>query len=162
LSIYNKIPKWTGGLSTNLVYKNFDFGIYMYTRQDYGSRIGVLTDQAGCVRYNSINVDFWTPQNPTNAYPQPTPTATQDLLVNSDYSFRDLSFVRLKNINFGYTLPESVSRKILSKKVRMYLAVDNPYIWTKRDYVGLDPENCNATSDYRPLTTFLVGINAKF
>lgn len=40
--------------------------------------------------------------------------------------------------------------------------VENPYTWTKSDYVGLDPENCNSYTDHRPLTSFIFGVNASF
>lgn len=162
LFTYNKIPKWTAGLSTGFNYKNFDLNVYFYTRQKYGQVIGVLTDEAGSTRYNHLNVDYWTPDNPTNACPKPAITNPQELLVNSDYAYRDLSFIRLKNINLGYTLPKKVSQRFRSDKFRVYFMVENPYTWTKSDYVGLDPENCNAYTDPRPLTSFVFGVNASF
>ena len=162
LFTYNKIPKWTAGLSTGLYYKNFDLNIYFYTRQKYGQVLGLLTDEAGSTRYNHLNVDFWTPDNPTNACPKPAITNPQDLLVSSDYAYRDLSFIRLKNINLGYTLPKEISKKFYSEKFRVYFMVENPYTWTKSDYVGLDPENCNSYTDHRPLTSFIFGVNASF
>ena len=58
---FNKIPKWTAGLSTGFYYKNFDLNVYFYTRQKYGQLLGVLTDEAGSTRYNHLDVDFWTP-----------------------------------------------------------------------------------------------------
>ena len=162
LYTFNKIPKWTAGLSTGLYWKNFDLNIYLYTRQNYGAVLGVLTDEAGSTRYNHLDVDFWTPENPTNACPKPEITNPQSLLTGSDYAYRDLSFVRLKNINLGYTLPKEISQKFHSEKFRVYFMVDNPCTWTKGDYVGLDPENCNAYTDHRPLTSFIFGINASF
>ncbi|MDR1200721.1 MAG: SusC/RagA family TonB-linked outer membrane protein [Tannerellaceae bacterium] len=162
LFIYNRIPKWTAGFSTGLYYKDFDLNIYFYTRQKYGQILGVLTDEAGSTRYNHLDVDFWTPDNPTNACPKPAITNQQNLLVQSDYAYRDLSFIRLKNINLGYTLPKKVSRKFHSERFRVYFMVENPYTWTKSDYVGLDPENCNSYTDHRPLTSFVFGINASF
>jgi TonB-linked SusC/RagA family outer membrane protein len=162
LFIYNRIPKWTAGLSTGLYYKDFDLNIYFYTRRKYGQVLGVLTDEAGSTRYNHLNVDFWTPDNPANACPKPAITNSQNLLIQSDYAYRDLSFIRLKNINLGYTLPKKVSRKFHSERFRVCFMVENPYTWTKSDYVGLDPENCNSYTDHRPLTSFVFGINASF
>lgn len=136
--------------------------VYFYTRQKYGQVLGVLTDEAGSTRYNHLNVDFWTPDNPSNTCPKPVITNPQELLTSSDYAYRDLSFIRLKNINVGYTLPKEISKKFYSEKFRMYFMVENPYTWTKSDYVGLDPENCNAYTDHRPLTSFVFGVNATF
>lgn len=162
LFTYNRIPKWIAGLSSGLYYKDFDLNIYFYTRQKYGQVLGVLTDEAGSTRYNHLDVDFWTPDNPTNTAPKPVITNPQNLLVSSDYAYRDLSFVRLKNINLGYTLPKDISSKFHCEKFRLYFMIENPYIWTKSDYVGLDPENSNSYTDHRPLTSFIFGVNASF
>ena len=129
---------------------------------DYGEVLGVLTTEAGSSRTNHLDVDFWTPENPTNESPKPVLSNSQDLLVKSDYAYRDLSFVRVKNINLGYTLPLHVSQKILSNRLRVYFLVDNPFIITGKKYVGLDPENCNSYTDHRPLTSFVFGVNASF
>lgn len=161
LFIYNKIPKWVGGFSTNLEYKQFDLGVYLYSRMDYGNRLGILTFELGGTRLNQLKGDYWTPENPTNA--QPKPNAVGDgYLMGSSFAFRDQSFVRVKNINLGYTLPTSLTNRIKSNKIRVYVAVDNPYLWTKDEYVGLDPENANSEADARPLTTVMIGLNAKF
>jgi TonB-dependent starch-binding outer membrane protein SusC len=161
LFIYNKIPKWVGGFSSNFEYKNFDLGIYLYTRLDYGDRLGILTYDFGSTRFNHLKGNYWTPDNPTNVQPKPNPVSDGYLMASS-FAFRDKSFVRLKNINFGYTLPTTVTSRIRSNSMRVYLAVDNPYLWTKDEYVGLDPENANSEGDARPLTTFMIGLNAKF
>ena len=58
LHTFNKIPKWTAGLSTGFYYKNFDLNVYFYTRQKYGQLLGVLTDEAGSTRYNHLDVEF--------------------------------------------------------------------------------------------------------
>jgi TonB-linked SusC/RagA family outer membrane protein len=160
--IHNRIPKWTGGLSTSLTYKNFDFNAYAYTRLDYGEVIGVLTTEAGSSRLNHLDVDFWTPENPSNTFPKPVNSNSQPLLVQSNYAFRDLSFIRLKNVNLGYTFPTNLLRHFKAEKLRVYLAVDNPFVWTLDKFEGLDPENGKSYGDHRPLTTFLVGLNVNF
>ena len=85
-------------------------------------------------------------------------------LAGSSWAWRDLSFVRIKNINLGYTLPLKISRKFYCKSLRMYAAVDNPFLFTNSDYkgIGLDPENCISEASARPLTTFMFGLNLKF
>ena len=162
LVIHNRIPKWTGGISTSLKYKNFDLNCYAYTRQNYGEVIGVLTNEAGSSRLNHINVDFWTPENPSNTFPKPVNSNPQPLLVQSNYAFRDLSFVRLKNVNLGYTFPSAALQQIKAEKLRIYLAVDNPFVWTMHKFEGLDPENTKSYGDHRPMTSFLIGLNVNF
>lgn len=162
LVIHNRIPKWTGGLSTSFRYRNFDFGAYAYTRQNYGEVIGVLTDEAGSSRHNHLVVDYWTPENPSTTFPRPVNSNSQPLLVQSDYAFRDLSFIRLKNINLGYTFPSGRLQAIKAERLRVYFSVDNPFVWTTHKFEGLDPENTKAYGDHRPLTTFLTGLNVTF
>ena len=164
LSIYNMIPKWTGGLSSSLNYKNWDFNFYLYTRQNYGQSLGVLTNQAGSSssRFNHLDVDFWTPTNPSNTFPKPKIADPEPLLAQSNYVYRDLSFVRLKNVNVGYNFPRQLIQKISAENIRIYLAVDNPYVWTLHEIEALDPENCLSFSSHRPLTTFIIGVNINF
>ena len=164
MTIYNKIPKWLAGLTISGQYKDFDFSIYAYGRFDYGTRMGSLTYDTGSTRFNQIGIyDFWTYLNPINEYPRPT-LANNAYLSGSTWAWRDLSFVRIKNINLGYTLPKEVSHKFKCNNFRVYVAVDNPFLFTRKDYkgVGLDPENCNSEAFARPLTTFMFGLNMKF
>jgi TonB-linked SusC/RagA family outer membrane protein len=164
MDIYNKIPKWLAGLSISAQYKNFDFSVYSYGRFDYGTRMGSLTYDQGSCRFNQIGVsDFWTADNPTNACPRPE-IAAIGYESGSSWAWRDLSFVRIKNINLGYTLPAAIIGKIGGKSARIYIGVDNPFIFTKSAYkgIGLDPENCNSEASARPLTTYMVGVNVKF
>lgn len=164
MTIMNKIPKWLAGLTISAQYRQFDLSIYTYGRFNYGTRMGSITYEASSTRFNQVGItDFWTPENPTNVHPAPDLYANS-YLSGSSWAWRDLSFVRIKNINLGYTLPTDISRKFGSKHTRLYLAVDNPFLFTKSDYkgIGLDPENCNSEASARPLTTFIFGLNVKF
>lgn len=164
MTIMNKIPKWLAGVTINAQYRQFDLSIYTYGRFNYGTRMGSITYEASSTRFNQVGItDFWTPENPTNVHPAPDLYANS-YLSGSSWAWRDLSFVRIKNINLGYTLPVNVSRKFGSKHTRLYLAVDNPFLFTKKAYkgIGLDPENCNSEASARPLTTFIFGLNVKF
>jgi len=160
--VYNRIPKFVGGFSSTIRYKALDFSIYLYSRLDYGALLGIITmPDFGAANWNQKNYNFWTPQNPTNDGPQPA--ETRDAYAQgSSYAYRDLSFVRLKNVNFGYTLPQNISKKIKCNSFRLFVVIDNPYVWTKSDYIGIDPENCNSPIDARPLRSVAIGINAKF
>jgi len=164
MDIYNKIPKWLAGMTINAQYKQFDFSIYTYGRFGYGTRMETLTYDTSSCRFNQIGIyDFWTYLNPINGHPRPS-LEKNSYLAGSSWAWRDLSFVRIKNINLGYTLPLKISRKFYCKSLRMYAAVDNPFLFTNSDYkgIGLDPENCNSEASARPLTTFMFGLNLKF
>ncbi|WP_153800569.1 SusC/RagA family TonB-linked outer membrane protein [Foetidibacter luteolus] len=162
LMILNRVPKWTGGLSSTIRYKNFDFNFYMYTRQGYGEVLGLLTDEAGSTRYGHLNVNFWTPENQSNSFPKPQVTNPQDLLVSSTYAFRDLSFIRLKTLNLGYRFSNKLSERVGLKSLRAYVTVDNPFLWTMNKLEVLDPENSRSYPEHPPMTTFIFGVNVQF
>ena len=162
-NIYNSIPRYIGGLSSELSYRNWDLNMYMYARLGYERRLGVLTSQqgAGSSRFNHLRVDYWTPDNPTNEYPRPTADA-DPLRVQSNASMRNLSFIRLKNINIGYTFPTEISQRIRMSHLRGYVMIDNPFVWTYDDLPALDPENALNYSNHPPITSFNVGLNIIF
>lgn len=160
--IYNRIPKLTGGLNTTLRYKHLDLNLYFYTRAGYGQLCDFLTYEAGSSRMNHLDVDFWTPEHQSKTFPKPIGSNPQPLLVQSDYAYRNLSFIRLKNVNIGYTFPARMIEKIKANRLRMYVAVDNPFVWTFNKFGGLDPENCLSYSSHRPLTSFVFGLNVSF
>lgn len=160
--IYNKIPKFIGGLNTTLKYKRLDLNLYFYSRFGYGQVIDFLTFEAGSSRWNHLDVDFWTPDNPSNTFPSPVVSNAQPLLVQSDYAYRDLSFVRLKNMNLGYTFSAQQMERIKSNRLRIYMAVDNPFVWTFNKFEGPDPENSLSYYSHRPLTSFVFGLNVTF
>lgn len=160
--IFNKIPKVTGGLSTALRYKNWDMNLYFYTRLGYGEVLPILTHEAGSSRFNHLDVDFWTKDNPTNESPKPIGSNSQNLLIQSDYAYKNLSFIRLKNVNIGYTFMPQIIEKIKANKLRVYMAVDNPFVWTFNKFEGIDPENGISYTSHRPMTSFVFGLNVSF
>jgi TonB-linked SusC/RagA family outer membrane protein len=159
--IYNKIPKLVGGLSTSLTYKQFDFSIYSYSRLNYGSLMGIINiPDFPTANWNQLRYNFWTVNNPTNDGPMPA--ETRDAYTQgSSYAFRDLSFVRIKNINAGYTISTEMLSKYKLNSLRVFVVLDNPFLFTRKDYIGIDPENANSPMDARPLRSIAIGINAK-
>ncbi|MFB9296409.1 SusC/RagA family TonB-linked outer membrane protein [Persicitalea jodogahamensis] len=162
----NPNPKFIFGASTNLEYKNFDFSaflsgsqgndIYNISRLSFENPLGQRNLLAGVV-------DRWTPTNPSNQY---VSGFVAGRLPITDYAIEDGSFVRLKNITLGYTLPaiKGISR------LRVYVSGNNLLTLTK--YTGFDPEvNTYAGSNtaigvdnlvYPQAKSFLGGIQLTF
>src|SRR5699024_5797959 len=99
-------PKWSGGIENSINYKGFDLSIYVY------ARIGQMMDYEYYDNYkpggveNGANVDYWTPDNPTNAFPRPNAALSQDnYQYYSTLSYESGSFVKIRNATLGYTLP---------------------------------------------------------
>ncbi len=161
------IPKWSGGVTTRFSYKGFDLNAFIYARIGQTIISGFhrdLNQLAG--RYEQMKVDYWTPNNPTNEFPQPK--SNQEFPVNNGAIINfDGSFVKLRNINFGYTFSNKIAEKMGLESLRIFTSIQQPMIWSKyRDkYNGVDPETQNNTVDRNviPATRVAtVGLNVRF
>jgi TonB-linked SusC/RagA family outer membrane protein len=166
--IGSEIPDWSGSLTSRFSFKGFDASIIIYARigQTLLSGFHQNNNQlAG--RYQQIKVDYWTPKNPTNEFPQPN--KDQEFPVrNETLIYFDGSFVKIRNINFGYTLPNEWTKKLGIESLRIFSSIQQPKIWSSyiSKYNGVDPEvseNGSANSGVTPATKVItVGLNLKF
>src|SRR5690606_29989229 len=98
--------------------------------------------------------DYWTPENPTNAFPRPN--AAGGLQYLSTLQYISGSFLKLRNVTLGYTLPPSVMDRLNMSSIRIYLSAVNPL--TVSHTKGYDPER--GGSENFPMTrSFLIGAN---
>ena len=156
------VPKLVGGMTHRFEYKGFDLSILTFAR--FGSMI--QSPFHGSFRYlsgriNQYNVDYWTKNNPTNAYPQPN--ANQESpLYGSTLSYMDGSFTKIRNINFGYNFSPKTAQKLKMQSLRMYVSAQNPFVFSPytSKFNGIDPEF--PTTSTPPVRTFLAGLNLKF
>ena len=132
----NAQPKFTYGLNTTLKYKQFDLLIAI--AGSYGNKLynGLATRLTkGSTYYNSLAVvaDRWTPTHPSNEIQK----ASNDLTVVSDSRYvENASYLRVKNIQLGYTFP--VPQITRDARLRLYLSLQN--FFTITNYSGYDPE----------------------
>ncbi len=157
------VPDWSGGLSSRLSYKGLNFSILVYTRQ--GQMVNSsLHDVAGNSwegRYNNMNFNYWTPENPSNEIP--IPRQGNQPLYASALRYREGSFTKVKNITLGYELTNSLIRTESISGLEVYFSALNPLIFAEYDLV--DPETANGNVGINnPLSTktFMVGIKARF
>ncbi|MDC6363726.1 MULTISPECIES: SusC/RagA family TonB-linked outer membrane protein [Flavobacteriaceae] len=134
-------PDFTYGLNLGMEYKNFDLSvlfqgsegndIYNFTRffTDFNSFPG-----AKSYRYQNS----WSPDNTSGGLPQLTNNPAQHYSSASTYYIEDGSYLRLKNIQLGYNLPEALTSKIGVESLRLFIQGKNLFTWTQ--YSGLDPE----------------------
>lgn len=164
-------PKWIAGLTSKIQYKNLDFTVAAYTRQGYITRSAALSSISVFGRYNDLNLDYWTPENPSNTFPRPNADRESPLDRNV-LSYVDGSFVRIRNITLGYNFDSKISEMIGLEKIRLYATAQNPFLFTASDLQGYDPETgrgnlddgiLNLANDYTATPrTFLFGINVSF
>ncbi len=143
------IPKFTAGLNFGLNWKGFDFS--MFFQGAFGQKIYVqyLNDSEGFYRGFPTTLRYynehWTPENHSTTQPRAAWGATQNRKVSTRF-LEDGSYMRLKNVQLGYTFKLPESWKI--SHLRAYIAGSNLLTFT--GYTGLDPEmtvNANSTSE---------------
>ncbi|HEY6900889.1 MAG TPA: SusC/RagA family TonB-linked outer membrane protein, partial [Puia sp.] len=149
-------PKWTASLGNNFRYKNFDASFFMYAA--VGQTVYHDLDMRFDGRYNQPKLDYWTPNNPASKYPRPL-LGTAGLNFVSQLNYYSGSFLRMKNISLGYTMPPGLVKKAYLQKFRLYASVQNPFVITK--FPGTDPEGATGF-DEPSITSYLLGVNIVF
>ena len=132
----NSQPDFTYGFNTSLNYKRWDLLVSL--SGSYGNKLynGLATRLTkGSTYYNALAVvaDRWTPTNPSNTIQKANDNLT---IVSDDRYVENASYLRVKNIQLGYTLP--VPQITKDARVRLYLSLQN--FFTITSYSGYDPE----------------------
>jgi TonB-linked SusC/RagA family outer membrane protein len=149
----NATPKFIGGLSNTFRYKNFDLsllltyqlGFYVY----YGTG-ATLTDQRFWNNSTDI-LNHWTTPGQVAKYPKVVfgDNVSNGTSFPSDFNVYRGDFLKVKTVNFGYTIPKTFLNKIGVSSVRVYVSGQNLFVFTK--YPGPDPEvGSNGTANSSP------------
>jgi len=135
----NPIPDYTMGFNFQMNYKNLDFAVYTYASLG-NDMVRNYERTLSDVNHTNYVLDRWTGEGSTNTTPRVTTDATTNT-VFSDYFVEDASYLRIQNIQLGYSLNSKVIDKIGITKFRVYTGVNNLYTFTK--YNGYDPGQSN-------------------
>tara|TARA_R110002050_G_scaffold1281_3_gene9249 strand:- start:68930 stop:71965 length:3036 start_codon:yes stop_codon:yes gene_type:complete len=166
VDIGNPIPKATMGLNLSFDYKNWDFSSYAFA--SIGNDIVRNYERVQPLVNKSVyTLNRWVGEGTAITVPRVTTGATSNNLF-SDYFVEDGSFIRLQNIQFGYSLPFRNVDQLGISKLRFYLSANNLFTLTK--YRGYDPSASSGSpvgagidSGFYPVPrTYLLGINLKF
>ena len=162
----NNFPRYEYSLNANLAWKGIDLGLFF---QGVGKRDNYISGTGAWAFYAadfiptafSYHKDSWRPDNPNASYPRLTDGIANNQ-VNSSYWVRDGSYLRLKNVTLGYTLPKGINESLGLKSLRIYVSGQN--LLTKSNYFpGFDPEGNNNNGEFYPvMKTYTVGLNVKF
>jgi TonB-linked SusC/RagA family outer membrane protein len=162
-------PNYDYSLNANFEYKNFDLSIFLYGSQgqkQYVNGWGFQPFNQGSVPTTDW-LNAWTPSNPSTTMPliylTGTGTVSQNISTTSTYYLKDASFLRIKNIQLGYNLPEKLVKSIKMSALRIYFSGENLFTFTK--FPGLDPERIATNTRYvtHPQNkTFNFGVRATF
>jgi TonB-dependent starch-binding outer membrane protein SusC len=185
---------WQGGITNRFTYKGFDLSFVTFAR--YGGLLlsylhapngAYLTNNNGL--RNGLDVEYWTPENRSNWFPAPNSLLPGGAANSwSTLGYYDASFVRVRSINLGYTIPATIASKIRAQSLRAYFTVQNPFL-LYAPYVtkwnGVDPEptgqgqtgiistgagvrtqgrnqNLVISASTPPVRSFILGINVTF
>ncbi|WP_143304717.1 SusC/RagA family TonB-linked outer membrane protein [Chitinophaga vietnamensis] len=158
-------PTWQGGTTQRLSYKGIELSVVAFARiggmiksdfyQNYNTLFG---------RYNNLNINYFTPANPTNDFPRPN--ANQERPSNyQTLSYFDGSFFKIRNITLAYSLPDAWVKRMQMQSFRVNVGVKQPLILApyRQKWKGIDPEDVNVIGVDAPATWMLqFGINARF
>ena len=157
------IPDLIYGFDFSLAYKGFDFSMLWQGVEG----IKAVTEEEQKPFFNSAGIpkfwaeNSWTPQNPSTQYPRLVRSSNyvNNIWRFSDFLLEDASFLRLKNVQLGYSLPSEVLEKIKLDKLRVYVNATNPLTIT--EYRGLDPEKNPAAGrgSYSNVQVLSLGVN---
>ena len=157
------VPDWSAGLTNRFEYKNFDLSIFFFARVGHTIRSNFhVGNNSLFARYNNLNVDYWTVDNPTNAFPRPNRNQ-ESPKYSSTMGYFAGDYLKLRNVTLGYNFPASVTEKLKMSRLRAYVSAQNPWFLAK--YETYDPEagdDNEVESDIPTTKMFLFGFNIQF
>lgn len=161
--IGSKTPKWVAGLNNSFYYKGFDFSFYLTARwgQLLESDFTGAFDPKGETNFPDY-FKYWTPEATEADFPRPNNGEFFNYVGYQSYWFADGSYVKLKNVTLGYTLPDRWMKPANISNLRLYVTGANLLTFNKNPLVKhYDPERGGSAKD--PLTRqFVFGVNVNF
>ncbi|MGA0557576.1 SusC/RagA family TonB-linked outer membrane protein [Larkinella sp. VNQ87] len=159
---YGNVPLLTYGLVFNGGYKAFDLSIVFAGQGMVSQYVLPESGQVGNF-YSSWADNRWSPTNPDGSYPRVDTRASSSInggLYPNTFWLNNASFVRLKNLEFGYTLPKTVLSRIRLNSLRVYASAFN--LFTITGVKDFDPEGNSSSGQFYPQQRILnLGVNIK-
>jgi hypothetical protein len=164
--IGNPFPDLIFAMNNTFAWKGFDLSIFLqgiYGNDIYNANAIWQTGMAVAQNQKTDVMNRWTGEGTSNSMPRAVFNDPNKNTRVSDRFIEDGSYLRIKNLIFGYTLPKNISQKMKLSAVRLYLSCQNLHTFTK--YSGFDPEVPASGIDLNvyPVTrTIGGGINIEF
>ncbi len=161
---HGTLPRLTYGFSLGLEWNNFNFSVLL---QGTGNHQVYYNNQAfrfvtvmGQSLIKDITDNAWTPENPYGSrYPILRNSANSRNNIASDAFVHNAAYLRCKNIQLGYNVPQKITRRFYVENLKIYTSIDN--LFTITDFPGLDPE-IGATVGYPAVRQYSIGLNITF
>ena len=156
-------PKYTFGLNFSLDYKGFDFALY--GSGVAGNVIMPIFHRTGFKN----NMKYYLDAYESGKYPKPSETVGNYQFWSSSANVFKGNYFRIKQMQFGYTIPSRLTKKVSISNLRFYVSIDDYFTFTK--YPGLDPETASMNNStgagldfgsYPTMQKILLGVNITF
>jgi TonB-dependent starch-binding outer membrane protein SusC len=165
-NIGDAIPAATMGLNLTMNFKGFDFIAYMYASLGNEMVRNYERTQPNVNRL-SYTLNRWTGPGTSNEVPRVTTVSTANNIF-SEFYVEDASFLRIQNVQLGYTIPSTITEKVKIEKLRFYVSASNLYTFT--NYMGYDPAASTGapigggfdSGFYPAARTYTFGLNLNF
>lgn len=160
----SNIPRYTYAVDLSAEYKGFDFSVLL---QGVGKRDTYLDGSNVFAFYNmgqmqKWHLDYWTPENTNAKYPRLIDGSSHNNFEMSDYWKYNASYLRVKSINIGYTIPVLLSKKFGVERLRVYFSGTNLFTFGHLPD-GFDPEYPMGNEFTYPITSnYVFGLNVTF
>lgn len=153
----SEVPNFTLGVNNRVSYRDFELNFFVF------ARVGqtIISEAAGSFKIDGLEngpmVDYWTPENPTNAYPRPDAgTSRASTRYYSTLQYVDGSFLKLRDVTLAYNLPNQFASRLAVSRLRVYATAKNYFVLSNMG--PYDPERGGNLSF--PMTRQLVfGVN---
>jgi TonB-linked SusC/RagA family outer membrane protein len=159
----SNVPQVVYGLTGGFEYKSIDFSLML---QGQARVVQFVMPESGEIGnfFSSWADNRWSPANTNGSYPRVDTRTSSSInggLYRNDFWLNNTAFLRIKNVEVGYTLPSSFLSRLHVQKTRLYANVSNLLTFTKvKDY---DPEGTSESAQFYPqLRTFNFGVNVSF
>jgi len=167
--IGDALAQFYGGFGTTVSYKGLDLSINLNYQiggkaYDYTYQTLMHSGNTTSTNWHVDMLNAWTPENNTSDVPRLKLAETFAQNSRSDRFITDASYLNIQNINLGYTLPSNINKKFKTQRLRIYMAVENPFYLSARR--GFDPrytlQGFTNPELYSPMRTISGGINVTF
>ncbi|GAA4299880.1 TonB-dependent receptor [Compostibacter hankyongensis] len=158
------IPRWTYSANINLSWKNFDLNLFLQGVGQQNMMLwGAFIENGSWEGFMlDIGKDYWTPENTDARFPRPEKSSNRDTEPSSWWTL-NASYLRLKNLQLGYTFPKTLTQKIRIHNLRVYVGGTNLLTFSGLKKWGMDAETPSGRDAiYPPLKTYTVGLNLGF
>ena len=157
-------PTWYGGFSNTFSFFGIDLTVFMNFAGGHKINNSLLRYQNSYNIWGNMSQDYynnyWTVDRPSNKYPAPRIGSPYSNGDGTDANLQKGNYLRIKNLELGYTFPSRLTRKFGSNSLRIYASVQNLCTFTA--FSGYDVEAWDTTNTYPGARAFIGGLTLSF